>query len=117
MTYHERERHVLGQHVDDDRSTARREESGATVELREEQLAARKQTLEAGRVAIGTEVVEEQLTLEVPVSREEVAIERHAVDRHPSSEPISSASEVLSVPVHEEQVWLDKQPVVYEEVN
>ena len=111
------ERHLLGQHGEHDDSQARREESDATVQLREEELAARKQTVEAGRVSLGTEVVEEQQTLEVPVTREEVTIERHAVDRRPSSEPISSTSETLNVPVHEEQVSVDKQAVVYEEVN
>ncbi len=111
------ERHLLGQHAEHDESTARREESGATVQLREEELAARKQAVEAGRVSLGTEVVEEQRTLEVPVTREEVTIERHAVDRRPSDEPISGSSEVLSVPLREEQVAVDKQAVVYEEVN
>ena len=111
------ERHLLGQHGEHDDSTARREESGATVQLREEELVARKQTSEAGRVSVGTEVVEEEQTLQVPVTREEVTIQRHAVDRRPSDEPISATSEVLNVPVREEQVSLDKQAVVYEEVD
>ena len=111
------ERHLLGQHGEHDNSTARREESGATVQLREEELAARKQTIEAGRVSAGTEVVEQEQTLQVPVTREEVTIQRHAVDRRPSDEPISATSEVLNVPVREEQVSLDKQAVVYEEVS
>lgn len=115
MTSHEQ--HLLGQHREQDDSNARLEESGATVQLREEELAARKQAVEAGRVSLGTEVVEEQRTLEVPVTHEEVTIERHAVDRRPSDEPISAGSDVLSVPLHEEQVAVDKQAVVYEEVN
>ena len=111
------ERHLLGQHGEHDDSTARREESGATVQLREEELVARKQAIEAGRVSVGTEVVEEEQTVQVPVTREEVTIQRHAVDRRPSDEPISATSEVLNVPVREEQVSLDKQAVVYEEVS
>jgi uncharacterized protein (TIGR02271 family) len=111
------ERHLLGQHGEHDDRTPRREESGATVQLRQEELAARKQTIEAGRVSAGTEVVEQEQTLQVPVTREEVTIERRAVDRRPSDEPVSATSEVLSVPVREEQVSLDKQPVVYEEVT
>ena len=111
------ERHLLGHHGEHDESTARREEAGATVQLREEELAARKQAVEAGRVSLGTEVVEEQRTLEVPVTREEVTVERHAVDRRPSDEPISASSEVLSVPLRAEQVAVDKQAVIYEEVN
>ena len=111
------ERHLLGQHGEHDDRTPRREESGATVQLRQEELAARKQTIEAGRISVGTEVVEEEQTLQVPVTREEVTIQRHAVDRRPSDEPISATSEVLNVPVREEQVSLDKQAVVYEEVS
>jgi uncharacterized protein (TIGR02271 family) len=111
------ERHLLGQHGEHDRTTAREEESGATVELRQEELAARKQTIEAGRVALGTEVVEEQQSFQVPVVHEEVTIERRPVARRPDDEPIVAADEVLRVPVREEQVSVDKQPVVYEEVN
>jgi uncharacterized protein (TIGR02271 family) len=111
------ERHLLGKHGEHDDSTARREESGATVPLREDELAARKQTVEVGAVSLGTEVVEEEQTLEVPVTREEVTIERHAVDRRPSAEPIAATSEVLRVPVRGDQVSVDKQAVVYEEVD
>lgn len=112
------QRHVLGQHADHDSATTRPEDSGAVVELREEELAPRKQTVEAGRVSVGTEVVEEQTTLNVPVTREEVTIERRPVDRQPSNQPINSTStETLSVPVREEQVQVDKQAVVYEEVS
>jgi len=88
-----------------------------TLQLREEELIARKRSVEAGAVNLRTEVVSEQRTLEVPVTHEEVIIERHAVDRRPSDRPISDQSETISVPVHEEQVQVDKQAVVYEEIN
>jgi uncharacterized protein (TIGR02271 family) len=112
-----KEQHVLGQHRDHADTDVRREESGATVQLRREELAARKQTVDAGRVGVATRVVQEQQTLEVPVTREEVTIERHAVDRRPSATPIAATSETLSVPVHEEQLAAEKQAVVYEEVH
>jgi uncharacterized protein (TIGR02271 family) len=111
------QRHILGQHGEHDPSAARVEESGATIQLREEELAARSHVVEAGRVSVGTDVVEEQHTLEVPVTREEVTIERQPVQRRPSDEPISASSEQLSVPVREERVAVSKQPVVYEEVE
>jgi uncharacterized protein (TIGR02271 family) len=111
------ERHIFGQHAEHDESTAQVEESGATVQLREEELAARKRAVEAGRVSVGTDVVEKQQTFQVPVTREEVSIERRPVERRPSDEPISASSEELSVPVREEQVSVSKQPVVYEEVE
>ena len=52
-------------------------------------------------------------------SREEVYIERQAVNRQPSDEPIgdTSSSETIRVPVREERVEVEKTPVVYEEVG
>jgi uncharacterized protein (TIGR02271 family) len=115
MTSHER--HILGQHEEHDQSNARVEESGATVQLREEELAPRKHVVEGGRVSVGTDVVEEQQTLEVPITREEVTIDRQPVERRPSPEPVSASRDELSVPVREEQVSVSKQPVIYEEVG
>ena len=89
-----------------------------TMRLREEELQARKTAVETGRVHLGKDVVEEQRTMEVPVSREEVYVERHPVDRRPADRPISDTeSETIRVPVREEQVEVEKQPVVYEEVG
>ena len=89
-----------------------------TMQLREEELQARKTPVETGRVQLGKEVVEEQRTVDVPVTREEVYVERHPVDRHPADRPIEeTASETIRVPVREEQVEVEKQPVVYEEVG
>ena len=111
------EGHILGQHREHDDGTVRRAEAEAFVQLREEQLATRKQQVQAGRVALGKDVVEQEQILEVPVTREEVTIERHPVDRRTSDEPVASTSEAVRIPVREEQVSVDKQAVVYEEVN
>src|ERR687885_959105 len=80
------------------------ETSGRTVELREEELQARKQPVEKGRVQIGKDVVEEQQTLEVPVTREEVTVERRPVGRAPSATPIREGREDIRVPGREERV-------------
>ncbi|MBV9359135.1 MAG: YsnF/AvaK domain-containing protein, partial [Chloroflexi bacterium] len=100
-------------------STSRRTGEGAqTVQLREEELQARKQTVQTGEVAVGKEVVSEQRTVEVPVTREEVVVERHPVERRPAERPISEGqTQSIEVPVREEQVEVTKQPVVYEEVE
>src|SRR5690349_5471579 len=111
------ERHILGRHEQHDELNTRQEESEAVVELRQEELAARKQQVETGQVALGTEVVEEEQTLEIPVTREQVTLDRRPVARRPSDEPIDARSEVVRVPVREDQVSVAKQPVVYEEVN
>jgi uncharacterized protein (TIGR02271 family) len=93
------------------------ETAGRTVELREEELQARKQPVEKGRVQVGKDVVEEQQTLEVPVTREEVTVERRPVGREPSDTPVGQGGEDIRVPVREEQVSVEKRPVVTEEVS
>jgi uncharacterized protein (TIGR02271 family) len=101
------------------RSPAETGRSGATegaVQLREEELRTRKESVETGQVSLGKEVVEEQKSLEVPVTREEVYVERRPVDR-PADRPIEEASRSIEVPVREERVEVDKQPVVYEEAG
>ncbi len=93
-------------------------ETQRTVQLREEQLQARTTPVQTGSVHLGKDVVEEQRTMDVPVKREEVYVERNPVDRRPSDRPISeTGSETVRVPVTEEHVEVDKQPVVYEEVG
>lgn len=87
-----------------------------TIQLREEELVAHKRPVEAGAVTLGKEVVSEQKTLDVPVTREEVVLDRHAVDRRPSDKPIGEG-ETIRVPVREEQVDVQKQTVVREEVD
>jgi len=88
------------------------------MRLREEELRARKTSVETGQVELGKEIVEEDRTLQVPVSREEVTIERHPVDRRPADQPIDETeSETIRMPVREEHVEVEKTPVVYEEVG
>ncbi|MBV9173678.1 MAG: YsnF/AvaK domain-containing protein [Chloroflexi bacterium] len=95
-----------------------RGQTGDRMQLREEELRARTTPVETGRVSVGKEVVEEQRTMEVPVSREEVYVDRKPVERRPADTPIGdSQRESIQVPVREEQVQVEKQPVVYEEVG
>ena len=91
-------------------------EGGATVELREEQLTARKESVQTGQVEVGKRVVEEQRTVEVPVTREEVTIERQPVNR-PTDKPVGADADTIRVPVREERVEFEKRPVVREEVS
>ena len=88
-----------------------------TLELREEELRARKHSVQTGKVELAKEVVSEQRTIDVPVTHEEVTIERHAVDHQPSDSPIRDTDATISMPIREEQVTADKRAVVYEEVN
>jgi uncharacterized protein (TIGR02271 family) len=93
-----------------------RTEDERTVQLREEELRANKDMRQTGEVELRKEVREEQRTIDVPVTREEVTIERHPVDRKPSDRPIGEG-ETIRVPVREEQVTVEKRPVVTEEVS
>ncbi len=99
----------------DDRGLERDEQ---TLQLREEELQARKRSVESGQVRVGKDVVEEQRTLEVPVTREEVVIERRPVDRQVAdADAVGDSDETIRVPVREEQVSVDKRAVVTEEIN
>lgn len=99
-------------------SRSMRDDEQRTVQLREEELQARKTQVETGSVHLGKDVTEEQRTMDVPVTREEVYVDRRQVDRRPSDRPISETdSETLRVPVTEERVEVEKKPVVYEEVG
>jgi len=86
------------------------------IEVKEERLHARKTPVEAGEVRVRKEVVTEHKTLEVPVEREEVVIERHAVGERATGDTIRAGEEVR-IPVKEERVTVEKQPVVTEEVT
>ena len=93
-------------------------EAGRGVQLRQEELQARPRPVEAGEIEIRKDVVAEQQTLEVPKTREEVVIDRRPVARRPADRPVGDdEGETLRVPVHEEQVSVETQPIVTEEIE
>jgi uncharacterized protein (TIGR02271 family) len=85
------------------------------IELREEELHAHKRPVEVGEVTVRKEVVTEHKTVEVPVRREEVVVERHAATGRAHAGEIREGEEIR-VPVMKEEVIVEKQPVVKEEV-
>ena len=85
------------------------------LERREERLTVDKQTEKAGEVRVGKRVVEEQQSIDVPVTREEVTIERRDVDRPATGEAFTEES--LEVPVYEERVETGKEARVVEELE
>jgi len=86
-----------------------------TIQLREERLKVNKTPVRAGEVRVGKRVVSERQTIDVPVEREEVVIERRAASRRAAEGDIRE--EEVVVPVREERVTVTKQPVVTEEVS
>jgi uncharacterized protein (TIGR02271 family) len=95
--------------IDDDRR----------VELREEDLQARTRRAEAGEVVVDKRVVEERRSIDVPVTHEEVVIQR----RPASGQGVGDAGDIgeqgdtIRVPVMAEQVEVTKQPRVVEELE
>jgi len=94
---------------------------GDTIQVKEERLHAEKRPVEAGEVTVRKEVHTETKTMEVPVQREEVVIERTPVHGRAATEGISTSGlregEEVRIPVREEQVNVTKDAVVTEEVK
>jgi len=92
-------------------------ERDQSIKVREEELQAHKRPVETGEVTVRKEVTTEHKTMEVPVRREEVVVERHAVSgQHASAGDIKEGEEIR-IPVMEEKVDVQKRAVVKEEVN
>jgi uncharacterized protein (TIGR02271 family) len=87
------------------------------VKLHAEQLQPQTRWQQAGEVQLRKNVVSEQQTVDVPVTREEVYIERQPVSGQVSDAPITDDGETIRVPVNEEQVDMNKQTVVTDEVT
>ena len=81
------------------------------MRLQGEQLHAQKQQIQAGEVVLHKEVVSEQMTIDVPVTHEEIVIERRSF----TDEPIG-ASETIRIPVYAEHVDLTKDKVTIGDV-
>jgi uncharacterized protein (TIGR02271 family) len=95
-----------------------------TMLLREEELQARKQSVETGEVRVRKEVVTETKTIEVPVSREEAVIERRAVTGAEAGRDVGEITasslregEEVRIPLREEEVSVEKRVVPKEEVR
>jgi uncharacterized protein (TIGR02271 family) len=86
------------------------------IQLRGELLQVQKERVQRGEVRLRKEVVTENQTLEVPVTREELVIERTGASGTPATGRIGEDEEIR-VPLSEERVHVDKKPVVNEEVR
>jgi len=84
------------------------------VKLHEEQLKANKEVSTA-TAGVRKEVHTEHKTITVPVQREELVIERHAVNKTVGSGDIKS--EEIRIPLKEERITVGKETVVKEEVS
>lgn len=90
------------------------------IELRGEELEVEKRKREAGEVRVRKEVVSEQRSLDVPVTREELVVERHpTAEKRAASGDLGEAgsAEEMRIPLREEEVEVRKRPVVRDEVS
>lgn len=85
------------------------------IQLRGEMLRTYKERVQRGEVTLRKEVVTENQSVNVPVSREELVIER-AQGAGQAMGEIGNDEEVR-VPLSEERVRVEKQPVVNEEIR
>jgi uncharacterized protein (TIGR02271 family) len=89
-----------------------------TVPVAEEELSAEKRTRQAGEVAVHKTVTTERRDISVPVTKEEVHVERepaHGEAARPGD--ATFRDETVRVPVREEEVEIHKRPVVREQVR
>ena len=96
---------------------SRSDEDTQRIELKEEELHAEKQRVQAGEVRVRKEVVSEERTIEVPVTREEVVIERRPAAEGRTASGRIDDDEEIRIPLMEEEVRVEKTPVVREEVS
>jgi len=103
---------------DFNRTASAAPQGAQSVELHEEVLNAHTNQVQTGEVTLRKEVITETKSIDVPVTREEVVIERHAVSGGAATNAdFSTTEEVLRVPVMEEQVVVQKNAVVTEEIS
>ena len=86
------------------------------IQLLGEVLRIHKDRVQRGEVRLRKEVVTEKQTVEVPVSREELVIERTAGNNREAAGQVGTGESEIRVPLSEERVRVEKKPVVNEEV-
>ena len=92
-------------------------DEGPRIQLLSEVLRVRKDRVQRGEVRLRKEVVTENQNIQVPVTREELVIERVPVEgREATGQNLGGESEIR-VPLSEERVSTEKVPVVREEVR
>jgi len=91
-------------------------QAGDTIRLKEEQLHAEKRPVETGEVRVHKEVHSETKSIDVPVQREEIVIERTPAHGKATTDSLRPGEEIR-IPVREDQVSVTKDAVVTEEVK
>jgi uncharacterized protein (TIGR02271 family) len=108
----------LGQDATDFNPSADETEGAAEqrIQLLGEVLRVHKDRIKRGEVRLRKEVITEQQTVQVPVTREELVVERIPGTGNTPVEGSIGADQEIRIPLSEERASLDKQTVVREEV-
>lgn len=86
-----------------------------TIEVREEQLGATTHEVDRGALRVNKHVVEEQQSIDVPVTEEEVHVNRRTVDRPAGAGDLEEST--FEVPLKGEEVEVTKETRVVEEID
>ena len=105
------------EHEQDTQGTHLNADDNLVVPVIEEDLAAVKRPVERGAVRIHKDVINEQQTLDVPVTDEEVNVSRRVVNRAADGADIAFEEETIRVPLRGEEVVAEKRTHVAEEID
>lgn len=87
------------------------------VDVHEEDLVAGTHEVDRGTARINKNVVEEEQSVDVPVTEEEVEISRRRVDRDATADDHAFEEGTIEVPLRGEEVDVDKRSRVVEEID
>ncbi|HWV23394.1 MAG TPA: DUF2382 domain-containing protein [Thermomicrobiales bacterium] len=94
-----------------------RDREDQTIDVHQEELVAGTHPVERGEVRVNKRVVEEEQSLDVPVTEEEVNVTRRRVDRPATVDDHAFEEGTIEVPLRGEDVDVEKRNRVVEEVD
>lgn len=88
----------------------------AKLQLREEQMDISKRTIQKGEVTIHKEVLTEKKNITIPVTHEELVIEKKVLNDD-NSDKANEHTETIRIPVSTERIEVIKHPEILENVE
>lgn len=104
-------------HEQDSSRTHVNDDDNLRVDVAEEELSTTKRQVDRGDVNVRKNVVEEEREIDVPVTEERVNVSRRDVDREVTPGEDAFQEGTVEVPVHGEEVDVQKRARVTEEVD
>ncbi len=96
--------------------TTERNDAQNNIQLLGEVLRVHKDRVSRGEVRLRKEIVTDTQTIQVPVTHEELVIERRPVDQYTQAAGSIGESQEIRIPLSEETASVDKSTIVREEV-